>query len=177
MLPENHNMEFEITKISERDHYILVEIRYPNCGHLDGWKTILFETDLSMEEVKKLPELDPHFTFDDDDPRVVARFHPSSEGWDMGLRALEHYSRKTRITQEENNFLLPRFLWVLSVPLLCIFFMITFFDGGTIRDGVWYVLASILAVVHLHYAGWYAKKKFGWEAQRREKKQTKTGSA
>ena len=77
---------FEILRVAKQGAFLIVEVRYPDCTNYEGRKILLFKGNMTEEKLRRLESLDPHFT---DNTRVaapVARFEPTSNGWDMAIR-------------------------------------------------------------------------------------------
>lgn len=70
---------FHILRFYEFNGHIAVEINYPNCNTYEGNKIIVF-LDTTIEQLRKLKEIDPHFT-EEDKIKPFARFEPTFWGW------------------------------------------------------------------------------------------------
>lgn len=77
---------FEILRVAKHGAFLIVEVRYPDCTNYEGRKILLFKGNMTEAKLRRLESLDPHFT---DNPKVVApvaRFEPTTNGWDMAIR-------------------------------------------------------------------------------------------
>lgn len=90
--PGNPNPQrFEILRVAKENAFLIVEVRYQDCTNYEGRKIILFHGTMTEEKLRRLGSLDPHFM---DNPSVVspiARFEPSSKGWDMAIKLASYY--------------------------------------------------------------------------------------
>lgn len=85
LLPTDPDPEkFEILDFIQGKKYLYVEVKYPNCTNYEGLKILVIDS--TIEEVKKLKVLDPHFLVDN---KIVARFRPSLEGKALALKICE----------------------------------------------------------------------------------------
>jgi hypothetical protein len=76
---------FNIIKWKSRGNFSLVKINYPNCTNYEGMKICLYNYHISKVLETKL--LDPHFSEKGISP--FARFEPTTEGWNAGLKMLQ----------------------------------------------------------------------------------------
>jgi hypothetical protein len=61
--------------------YVLAEVNYPDATNFEGNKILLVYGRTTLTDLK---ELDPHF-LEDGAVQLVARFHPSANGWAAGI--------------------------------------------------------------------------------------------
>lgn len=76
---------FEILRVARQGIFLAVEVRYPDCSNYEGRKILLFKG-LTEEKLRRLESLDPHFTGDPKVTSPIARFEPTSSGWDMAIK-------------------------------------------------------------------------------------------
>lgn len=76
---------FTIMDSVSRGNYTLLKVKYHGCTNYEGAKILLVRK--SIGEIRALDGFDPHF-FDDKRNGLIARFEPTKEGWDMGLKVL-----------------------------------------------------------------------------------------
>lgn len=79
-------MVFKILRIREGNGKTLLMVNYPNCINFHGSKILLVDAPLSI--IKGLKELDPHFLEEGSKAPILARFRPTEEGWEMGVKML-----------------------------------------------------------------------------------------
>ena len=84
--PDPDPFRFTVLKSHCEGGLTLAEILYHGCINYEGKKILLFRKDIS--KLLTLDHLDPHF-LDDDANGLLARFVPTQEGWELGLRALK----------------------------------------------------------------------------------------
>lgn len=72
---------YEVLEVVPQGNYLVLKVKYPNCTNLEGIK-IMVVRDHLVGLIKR-KKLDPHFT---EDGYVVARFAPTSDGWDLAQR-------------------------------------------------------------------------------------------
>lgn len=73
--PENFTILNEI-RIGK---YLMVEAHYPDATNFEGKKIMIYKTETSMKNIKKL---DPHFS--KTEPSPLIRLTPTTKGWMMG---------------------------------------------------------------------------------------------
>ena len=81
--PDPYN--FKVIKVEKLNEYHIMEVNYPNCTNFKGNKILVFEG-LSDLDIINMKSLDPHFN---EDSYLIARFAPSSDGWDMAVTLCE----------------------------------------------------------------------------------------
>lgn len=77
---------FKIIKLEQIENHVVALINYPNCTNYEGNKICVFAY-MSEKRLKKLKEIDPHFSEDMNSP--FARFKPTQYGWEMALKIAE----------------------------------------------------------------------------------------
>lgn len=78
-------MNFKILEHVAVNGHVMVGVKYPGCTNFEGDKILVFRN-TSLETVLQRQYLDPHFSKTDISP--FARFQPTSEGWDAGLKLM-----------------------------------------------------------------------------------------
>lgn len=63
---------------------LLVKIRYLDCNNFEGIKILVFRC--SLLDLKQQVAIDPHFSENKDYESPIARFEPTEEGWDNGMK-------------------------------------------------------------------------------------------
>jgi hydrogenase maturation factor len=81
-------LEFSIIKTETLGSYVLVHVNFPS-RLINKDKIILIKGKNAMD-IMNLTELDPHFRELDNyyGLNIMARFHPSESGWDMGMKMM-----------------------------------------------------------------------------------------
>lgn len=79
---------FKIKRTKTKGKNCLILINFPDCLNCEGNKILLIKG-MTGKEVKKLAEIDPHFDDSTKEPFIIARFHPSKTGWELGINILE----------------------------------------------------------------------------------------
>ena len=64
--------------------YLVVRIRYEGCTTFEGEKILVYRG-VSFENLKCQGSLDPHFSENTKFHSPIARFVPTTEGWDMAV--------------------------------------------------------------------------------------------
>ena len=75
---------FQIVQCESVGHFVAALVRYPECLNFEGQKILVFEN-VSVEMIKSLDSIDPHFC-DSDHPSPVARFVPTRKGWSYAIQ-------------------------------------------------------------------------------------------
>ena len=78
---------FRIKNIYENNGHCVVYINYPNCINYEGNKILVFK-DTKKEKIRKLNEIDPHFSDSENKVKLIARFEPTDEGWQLAKEFL-----------------------------------------------------------------------------------------
>lgn len=89
--PDPHN--FKILNYAEIGNYLLVKLRYPDCTNYEGLKICLFEN-VGYLVLLGSNSLDPHFS-PTNDITPIARFEPTEEGWNMGLKLARQLNKES----------------------------------------------------------------------------------
>lgn len=77
---------FEILRVAKQNNFLVVEVRYPDCTNYEGRKILLFKDNMTEEKLRRLSSLDPHFMNDPKLASPIARFEPTSNGWEMAIK-------------------------------------------------------------------------------------------
>lgn len=77
---------FIIEMIEQVGEHVVALIHYPNCNNYEGKKILLF-LNTSLELIKSLKEIDPHFRrfSASDTVSPFARFEPTLTGWKAAI--------------------------------------------------------------------------------------------
>ena len=67
---------FQVLKVKQYTFAHVLEVKYPNCNNYEGIKILV-----RWGVFERPKELDPHFCEKTD--KLVARFQPTSLGWDL----------------------------------------------------------------------------------------------
>ena len=73
---------FIINEAINVEEFCIAKVTYPNCTNFEGEKILLFKN-MTVEELTSQLEIDPHFS---GDSKLIARFIPTLEGWNMALQ-------------------------------------------------------------------------------------------
>ncbi len=85
--PNPNPNNFKILSSWTGNGYVLLHVYYPDCTNYEGSKLLLYKDSLvSLEELRKLNILDPHFY--DGKYSPVARFKPDGEGFRLAFLIL-----------------------------------------------------------------------------------------
>jgi len=76
---------FQIIRHKRIGHFVVALIKYPECLNFEGRKILVFEN-ISMETIKNLNSIDPHFCNFDTHPSPIARFVPTHKGWKYAVQ-------------------------------------------------------------------------------------------
>lgn len=71
---------FKITAWYQKGSYLVVMINYPSAKHYEGNKVLVYDG-ITIEDLKDLKAIDPHFLENKEKPTPIARFEPTDEGW------------------------------------------------------------------------------------------------
>jgi len=70
--------DYSIVKTQQVGRVLIALVNYPNCNNYEGNKILVFK-DMTLESLRSLSKIDPHFT--DSGVSPVLRVVPSDEGW------------------------------------------------------------------------------------------------
>lgn len=79
---------FKIVSVESVNNFLIVVIDYPDCNNFEG-KKILVYLNVTEAKIRKLAEIDPHFTSNDFSP--IARFEPTVLGLKMARFLCHNY--------------------------------------------------------------------------------------
>lgn len=65
--------------------YCALKVVYPDCSNYEGNKVLVFKG-YTLESIKSMKYLDPHFSSDKTTPTPFARFEPTAEGWEYAKK-------------------------------------------------------------------------------------------
>ncbi len=81
--PNPHN--FYIYDHYELDDCVALKMRYPDCNNYEGNKIVVY-CGWSLDVLKNMASLDPHFSADRSMPSPFARFEPTDRGWEYAKK-------------------------------------------------------------------------------------------
>lgn len=86
-LPNPRPDNYKIIKYLPYKRCLLVKVKYLDCTNYEGNKILLFK-DCTINKLKKQGLIDPHFSENKKFHSPIARFEPTIEGWNIGLKML-----------------------------------------------------------------------------------------
>jgi hypothetical protein len=72
--------DFKITAWYQKGCYLVVKVNYPGAKHYEGNKVLVYDG-ITIDDLKDLKALDPHFLENKEKPTPIARFEPTEVGW------------------------------------------------------------------------------------------------
>jgi hypothetical protein len=82
-LPNPNPENFKIIASLCCEDFLIVRVNYPDCTNFEGDKILVYQGDITAEDLAKRKTLDPHFHDNPKHPSPIARFEPTEEGWRM----------------------------------------------------------------------------------------------
>jgi len=82
--PNPHRFTIKDTYVID-ELYCALKVNYPDCLNYEGNKVLVFNG-YSLESIKSMKYLDPHFSRDKKSPTPFARFEPTAEGWEYAKK-------------------------------------------------------------------------------------------
>ena len=79
-LPNPDPNNYVILKHEQVGAFLIVKIKYLDCTNYEGVKILVFKT--TIEKLKAQKYIDPHFCENKKFISPIARFVPTTEGWD-----------------------------------------------------------------------------------------------
>jgi len=79
-LPNPNPKNFNVVRTVTIGKYLVAQVNYPDCTNYEGNKVLVFKN-VTLRKFAKLDTIDPHFC--DKHLAPIARFVPTSEGWQM----------------------------------------------------------------------------------------------
>jgi len=87
--PGNPNpTNFKILSWHCRGDWLLIKVLYPDSKNYEGTKLLLFK-DLTVEKLKLINFLDPHFSDQNGVISPIARFEPTERGWALAMQIIK----------------------------------------------------------------------------------------
>ena len=84
--PQQLNVyHFKIAAWNQVGIYLVVKINYPSAKHYEGNKVLVYEG-ITIDDLKQLKAIDPHFLPNKEKPSPIARFEPTDEGWVYAMK-------------------------------------------------------------------------------------------
>lgn len=78
---------FKFIAVEEYNGYLLAKINYPDAKNFEGNKILLYKG-VTLITLVNSKELDPHFSDKKGSLSPIARFAPTEDGWNMGLKLM-----------------------------------------------------------------------------------------
>ena len=78
---------FRILKHCQKDKFLVVKIRYNNCGNFEGEKILIYKN-ITIKDLENMKIIDPHFSNENISP--IIRIIPTNDGWKMALELSEY---------------------------------------------------------------------------------------
>ena len=79
---------YKIVDVFEKRPYLLIRIKYPDCHNYEGMKILLYK-DVTLVQLERQKQIDPHFSQNSNYHSPLARFEPTDIGWKTGLFLIE----------------------------------------------------------------------------------------
>lgn len=86
--PDPDPYKFRVEETQELGNFLIATVHYVGCTNYEGRKILVFRG-LSAKALKSLRMLDPHFN---ENSKLVARFLPTAEGWNMAVVFVSSYN-------------------------------------------------------------------------------------
>lgn len=86
--PNPANYEIIMSLYDDDKKFLLVLIKYPDCTNYEGKKILLYKN-TTIENLKKQKLIDPHFSDNKKYISPIARFEPTSYGWECGVTLIK----------------------------------------------------------------------------------------
>ena len=99
-LPNPDPTNFVIGKSLPIGRFLLVEVEYPDCTNYEGRKIMVYEN-VTLQDLKKQGHLDPHFAENKKFHSPIARFEPTSKGWDMAYIMFRDIQKKAEYALDD----------------------------------------------------------------------------
>lgn len=73
---------FEVVNLEQVGRFVIGLVRYPDATTFEGRKILVWD-DTTVDEIKKLDVIDPHFMHNN---KIIARFRPTERGLQLARR-------------------------------------------------------------------------------------------
>jgi len=83
--PENYEIIWSQVFYS----YLILIIKYPDCINYEGKKILVFDKNITLEQLEKQGKIDPHFSNNKNFISPIARFEPTQRGLIMAKTLCE----------------------------------------------------------------------------------------
>jgi hypothetical protein len=87
-LPNPNPKNYVLLEQKEIGRFLIVKLKYPDCTNYEGTKILLFENTTALE-LHLQDGIDPHFCENQNFKSPIARFVPTTAGWDMAVKLCE----------------------------------------------------------------------------------------
>ena len=87
-MPNPNPRNFIILETETVGSFLVLKVRYPDCTNYEGTKILVYEG-VTRADLVEQGSIDPHFSENPNFASPVARFVPTTEGWDMALEFAE----------------------------------------------------------------------------------------
>lgn len=77
--------KYQVLEVVEDGKYLLMKLKYDGCTTYEGTKVLLFEN-VKLIDLMNQKLIDPHFSDDRMYKYPMARFVPTKDGWNAGLK-------------------------------------------------------------------------------------------
>lgn len=84
-LPNPNPNNYTIENYLEKGNYLIIMVKYHDCTNYEGKKILVYKN-VSLLKLLKQRSIDPHFSKSQTYLSPIARFVPTTEGWNMAQR-------------------------------------------------------------------------------------------
>jgi len=84
---------FNIQQIDDINGFKLVIINYPDCNNFEGDKILIYDSNITEEQIKNQKFLDPHFCESKEHISPIARFRPDKNGILYAITFCENFDK------------------------------------------------------------------------------------
>lgn len=77
---------FEIRKSLIINDFLIIRLLYPDCKNYEGNKVLVYDKGIVLDDLLKQKTIDPHFSNSKKFISPIARFVPTTKGWDMAVK-------------------------------------------------------------------------------------------
>lgn len=77
---------FKVTKQVIVNGYLVARVTYPDSKNYEGVKILLYDKGITIDDLLKQGSIDPHFSDNKKFLSPIARFVPTSRGWNMAIK-------------------------------------------------------------------------------------------
>lgn len=95
-LPNPNPYNYVIKNDYKQGEYLIILINYPDCTNYEGNKVLLYKN-VNLRDLINQKSIDPHFSNNKSKYSPIARFVPTTDGWNMAMQLINTLNNKSTL--------------------------------------------------------------------------------